>query len=115
MDAADYLASLLDDALPGWPEDRPPGLNERSATSGELPLHIYAVRGDLDACRALLKAGSEVDVPGEHGCTPLHEAALQGHHDVVQLLLAHGADPSLRCEFGNLQEINKYAADPPAP
>jgi hypothetical protein len=60
---------------------------------GETPLHIFAIRGDLEACRTLLEAGADVDLPGEHGFTALHEAVSQGHAEVVALLLEYGSNP----------------------
>lgn len=53
------------------------GPNVRSPVSGETPLHIVAIWGDVDSARVLLDAGAEIDVRGEEDCTPLHEAIMQ--------------------------------------
>jgi ankyrin repeat protein len=59
------------------------------------PLHLFATRGDFDACKILLDSGALVDIRDGDGYTQLHAATLQGHLDVVKLLLARGSDPSL--------------------
>ena len=79
--------------------------NVRGGAFGETILHIVAIWGDAAAAGVLIDEGAEIDVQAEQGCTPLHEAALQGHVDVVTLLLSRGADPALRCEFGDFFEI----------
>lgn len=58
---------------------------------GNTPLHVAAIRGDVEMVTLLLNAGAEVNAVGEYGDTPLHEAVSQGHSQVVQLLLSHGA------------------------
>jgi ankyrin repeat protein len=52
-----------------------------------------AVRhGNVDALRALIAAGAEVDARDGHGQTALMNAAREGHIEIVRLLVAHGAD-----------------------
>jgi ankyrin repeat protein len=69
--------------------------------SGDTPLHVAAVRGILDEVEALLKAGANVNEPGDVGYTPLHEAVEQGHIEVVKRLLQAGASMEARNEFGD--------------
>lgn len=80
-------------------------VSTRGGAFGETMLHVVAVWGDVDAARVLIDEGADIDVPGEHGCTPLHEATMQGHASVATFLLSRGADPLLRCEFGDFFEI----------
>ncbi|XP_069669560.1 ankyrin repeat domain-containing protein 65-like isoform X1 [Periplaneta americana] len=62
---------------------------------GCTPLYLAAYRGHQDACRALLAAGTRLDVKGgPQGCTALHVAAVSGHRAVCELLLAAGARPN---------------------
>jgi ankyrin repeat protein len=71
----------------------------------ESLLHVAAIWGDAGAIEALLDAGVEIDLPGELGCTALHEAARQEHVECVRILLTRGANPTLQCAFGNLNDI----------
>jgi hypothetical protein len=66
-----------------------PGVNlEARAFNGDTALMIAAWRGKLDAARALLAKGAEVN---QTGWTALHYAAANGNNDMVALLLEHYA------------------------
>jgi hypothetical protein len=66
-----------------------PGTNlDAHARNGDTALMIAAWRGKLDAVRALIDKGAEVN---QTGWTALHYAASNGHDDVVSLLLEHYA------------------------
>jgi len=69
------------------------------------PLHIFAARGDVGACKVLLEAGAQLDVKDGDGYTQLHCAVEQGHIDTVRLLLARGADPSLMTPWGSTEYL----------
>ena len=97
------LADLFEEDMHTFMDVEKIELNGRYGAFEELPLHIFAIRGDLEACRILVEAGSEVNVPGEHGFTPLHEAVSQGHPEVVKLLLKYGADPALETTLGSTE------------
>jgi cytohesin len=74
------------------------------------PIHEAAWKGDIEAIRALVKAGADVNAPDALGGTPLHWAARGGHaigphrcHGeaadrpaVIAALLDLGANPNLR-------------------
>lgn len=70
----------------------------RPGRTGWTPLHMTAVRGQVEKARLLIEAGADVDrrkaIDAEE--TPLMEAAYNGRAGMVRLLLDHGADPSLR-------------------
>ncbi|EQC30881.1 hypothetical protein SDRG_11362 [Saprolegnia diclina VS20] len=53
-----------------------------------------ASSGDIETCRALLRAGASVDATDTEGSTALLIAAYCRHVDVVDVLLAAGADAS---------------------
>lgn len=55
-------------------------------------LREAAAAGDLDAVRAALEAGADVDARGEFGDTALNLAAEWGHAAVVEALVSAGAD-----------------------
>ncbi|HOZ46398.1 MAG TPA: ankyrin repeat domain-containing protein [Candidatus Hydrogenedentes bacterium] len=61
--------------------------------SGETALHLAVRLGNLEATRALVKSGMDVNMPSILGFTPLHWGALNGRSEIVELLMANGADP----------------------
>lgn len=61
--------------------------------SGRTPVYTAAALGQLDATRALIDAGSNVNVSDESGTTSLQLAVDHGSTSVARLLLARGADP----------------------
>ena len=70
------------DQLSGWSYD------------GWTPLHLASFFGQLDAVRALIAAGADVNAVSRNGLrnTPLHAATAGKHTDVALLLLKNGAD-----------------------
>ena len=73
------------------------------ATAQQLPSVIEAVhkghavgheQDGMDAVRAALTAGGDVDERDDSGWTPLMHAALECRAQIVKLLLEHGADTS---------------------
>jgi ankyrin repeat protein len=70
-----------------------------SNASGNTPLHCYAKRGNIEAMRAILQNGVEVDpIAGGFSSTPLHFAVPHGI-DAVKLLVEYGADVKKRNGF----------------
>lgn len=65
--------------------------------SGESPLMMAALKGDLDGMRAVLERGARIDLPG---WSPLHYAATGPESDAVSLLLARGASIDARSPNG---------------
>ena len=59
-----------------------------------------ARRGDLDAVRALLKQGADVNVAEGDGTTALHWAARAGDADLVQMLVYAGANVKAATRLG---------------
>jgi ankyrin repeat protein len=76
------------------PKDHPVG-------GGRAPISIAAMRGQIEAVRALLDAGADANALDRRGATPLHHAAGEGMADMVQLLLDRGANPNYREENWN--------------
>ena len=83
------------------------GVNNRTATGGVAAMGgmtalLFAARdGQLDAVRALLAAGSDVNQVSESDrSSPLVIAIGNGHYDLGQFLLDHGADPNLKNTYG---------------
>ncbi|XP_071957304.1 uncharacterized protein [Antedon mediterranea] len=61
--------------------------NER----GETPLHLAAIKGDVEMTKTLIKQGAEVNVQDFAKWTPLHEACNHGSYEVAKVLLKAGA------------------------
>ncbi|XP_053482193.1 BRCA1-associated RING domain protein 1 isoform X2 [Ictalurus furcatus] len=58
---------------------------------GETPLHLAAIKGDVEMTKALLEQGADPNLKDHAGWTPLHEACNLGHVGVVEVLLQQGA------------------------
>lgn len=91
---------------------RMPGLdaNARNA-SGETPLMMAAMKGQIEVCLALLEQGAQVN-PGA-GWTPLHYAASGNSLPAVRLLLERGAHINARAPNRStaLMMAAQYAAE----
>ncbi|CAB4581449.1 MAG: hypothetical protein F2563_04965 [Actinobacteria bacterium] len=57
-------------------------------------------RGDIDACRAFLEAGADVNMIGTNGFTPLITASTYGHLKIFRLLLEYRADINIKDAIG---------------
>ena len=64
--------------------------------SGETPLIAAARTGRLEATHLLLKAGADVNAPGQLGTTPLMSSVERPGRQVTDLLLEYGADVNAR-------------------
>jgi hypothetical protein len=71
-------------------------------TSAPAVVAEAAMRGDRDAVKALLKKGSDVNVPLSDGMTALHYAAALGDAQMAEMPLYAGADPKAKTR------INEY-------
>ncbi len=68
------------------------GCGESQQSAPDISI-IEAVRkGNVEAVKQHLAAGTDVNAKGRAGQTPLNEAALRGHKEVVELLIAKGAN-----------------------
>ena len=59
---------------------------------GLTPLLFAARQGSLDATRALIDAGADVNLADPEGISPMVLAIRNGHYEVAALLLEKGAD-----------------------
>lgn len=75
----------------------------RGATvmGGMTPLLFAARDGQINAARALIEAGADINDPGAgEKLTPLVMAISNGHYDLAKYLLDHGANPKLTNDTG---------------
>ncbi len=63
---------------------------------GTTPLADAALKGNLDAVRALLAHGARADTVSPAGTQPIHDAALGGSAEVIRELVSRGADVNAR-------------------
>ena len=67
----------------------------------QTPL-LYAVRhGNLEAARALIDAGADVNARDGYGVTPLHHAASENVTGIGKMLIKAGADVNMQDESGH--------------
>ena len=96
---ANFAAALIEMRDSVLLTDEPVSVHMKNAI-GEMPIHVFAVRGDMESLKRCVELGSDVNAPGEHGFTPLHEAAMHGHPELLQWLLDVGADPLAKNDWG---------------
>ena len=66
----------------------------------DAPIPAAAYKGNIEAVKQHLAAGTDVNAKGEKGETPLHGAAFTGRMEVVELLIENGADVNAKDEDG---------------
>lgn len=71
--------------------EKHPELINTLNSAGLTPLHYAASGGHVDAVKALLAKGADVETERIGGCTALHDAIFKKHKDVAELLTSHGA------------------------
>ncbi|KAG7227447.1 hypothetical protein INR49_005261 [Caranx melampygus] len=74
----------------GRPSTGSPAVMKRNH-KGETPLHLAAIKGDVEAVKELLDQGADPNLKDNAGWTPLHEACNLGHMGVVEVLVSRGA------------------------
>ncbi|XP_033966066.1 BRCA1-associated RING domain protein 1 [Pseudochaenichthys georgianus] len=74
----------------GRPPSGIPAVMKRNH-KGESPLHLAAIKGDVEAVKAFLEQGADPNLKDNAGWTPLHEACNLGHLPVVEVLVSGGA------------------------
>lgn len=85
----------------GGREDDDTRRQEVETMGGNSALHFAAREGQMDAVRALVETGANVNVvSGSDKISPITQAIIIGHFDIAKYLLDHGADPNLATAGG---------------
>ncbi|MEQ8329832.1 MAG: ankyrin repeat domain-containing protein [Longimicrobiales bacterium] len=72
----------------------------------DAPVADAAERGDLDAVRALVRDGADVNAAQGDGMTALHWAALNGNADMIEVLGYAGAHPEVTTRLGGYTPLH---------
>ena len=68
---------------------------------GGLTALLFAARqGQIDATKALLDGGADINEPDSDGNNAIVLALLNSHYDLVQMLIERGADPNVAAKDG---------------
>jgi hypothetical protein len=89
------------------------GLDARRESNGRRPLNYAAIRNDTAMIRALLDAGTNINLANRSGFTPLHHAAEAGSTEAATLLITNGANLTLRNRYGQTPEQTATASHHP--
>jgi len=94
----------LDNALRWKNGDAIADFLRKHGAKTEYELNIVLIdaakKGDIEAVKQHLAAGTDVNGKGELGLTVLHNAAAAGHKEITQLLIAKGADVNAKGASG---------------
>jgi uncharacterized protein len=99
LTAAEVLQKYTDEKIPEFLRRPVEDVNQVGMT-GNRPVHIACIRGELDDLIALIEGGADVSATGDLGNTPLHIAASRGHLNIVKVLLRNQAIVNTKNEFG---------------
>jgi|TARA_B100000678_G_scaffold180062_1_gene150228 ankyrin repeat protein len=83
------IAAVL---LVGCGESQPP-------EPPDISIHEAAMKGNIEAVKQHLAAGTDVNVKDNIGLTPLHMAAGDGRKEVAELLIAKGAEVNVKNKY----------------
>ena len=73
-----------------------------TAKAPDISIHDAAEKGNIEAVKQHLAAGTDVNAKGPNaGLTPLHRAAYYGLKEIVELLLDKGADVNAKDDGGD--------------
>jgi ankyrin repeat protein len=80
-----------------------------AATPPDAPVADAAMRGDVEAVRALVKQGADVNAAHGDGMTALHWAAENGSVEIAQILVTAGASTSAVTRHGGFTPLHVAA------
>ena len=90
------LTTIAAVVLVGCEEAQPP--EPTTTKEPDINIHKAAEKGNIEAVKQHLAAGTDVNAKDKYGRTPLHATAVGGSKEVVELLIAKGADVNAKYE-----------------
>ncbi len=75
-------------------------IEHRCGEENQTPLNRAAQSSVVEAVKALVKAGADIEAKNSTGRTPLHEAAAAGESESIRFLVKAGADDMARTPEG---------------
>jgi ankyrin repeat protein len=72
-----------------------------TAKAPDISIHEAADRGNIEAIKQHIAAGTDVNAKDGGGWTPLHHAAYGGHKEIFEILIANGAEVNAKMEDGD--------------
>ena len=87
---AEPVEPIAEAARPEPPTAKAPGIS----------IHDAVEKGNVEAIKQHLAAGTDVNARDSIGETPLHYAARWGHKGIAELLIANGADVNAKNDYG---------------
>jgi len=79
----------------------------------DISIHDAASKGDIEAVKQHIAAGTDVNAKGIVGETPLHYAAQAGQKEIVELLIAKDADVNAKMNNG-MTPLDATSVIPPS-
>ena len=71
-----------------------------TAKAPDIDIHDAAAKGNIEAVKQHLDAGTDVNTRDKKRRTPLYWAATHGHKKIVELLIANGSDVNAKNQNG---------------
>ncbi|MDP6735346.1 MAG: ankyrin repeat domain-containing protein, partial [Nitrospinaceae bacterium] len=71
-----------------------------TAKAPDISINDAVEKGNIEAVKQHIAAGTDVNVKREYGFTPFHYAAYEGHKKIVELLIGKGADVNAKIDDG---------------
>ena len=72
----------------------------QTAKAPDISLFEAADRGNIEAVKQHIAAGTDVNAKDGGGWTPLHHAAYGGHKEIFEILISKGADVNAKLKGG---------------
>jgi ankyrin repeat protein len=99
-ETATYLQGVYATAATDNSQNNQTG-NQPTAKAPDILILDAAEKGDIEAVKQHLTAGTDANAQDKRGRTPLHFAAKRGQKELVELLIANGADVNAKTDLGN--------------